>query len=433
MADEYTPRENAPNNEPAFCHFNWRDGVYSWDLNLTDPILSEIPYTPTEQAPLPAKPLPALQSAQKQELSAEQASVKEYRPRKKKRRSTPELLLGTLIYMACVLCVSFGLATVSWNWANDLLALNKPPKAVSVTISDTQTVEQVADSLKANGLINYKYLFNTFAAVTGKGERITAGTYDLNTEMDYSALLNSMSSTSKVRETVTVTIPEGYTVAEAFQLLSNSGVCSLEQLNSAAESVNFDYDFLSNDRKGVARLEGYLFPDTYEFYKGAQATSVISRMLSNFETRIDKDILALQKESGYTLDEIIIMASIIEKESTGTDRERISSVIHNRLANPDHDNINGCLQMDSTVQYILPERKEHLTDEDISIDSPYNTYVVQGLPVAPICNAGLSSIQAALQPEKTDYYYFMLGNDGDDHFFSDASSFYQFKAATQAE
>jgi UPF0755 protein len=204
----------------------------------------------------------------------------------------------------------------------------------------------------------------------------------------------------------------------------------VEKLTASAEEDEFDYSFLDDvERTGAERLEGYLFPDTYEFYKGAEAKSVLNKMLSNFNDRFTEEMEVKAETLGYSKDDILIIASIIEKETTGEDRQDIASVIYNRLKNPDHDDISGHLQMDSTVQYILPERKEHLTDEDISIESPYNTYLVTGLPAGPICSPGLTSIQAALEPNQTNYYYFMLGDDGEDHFFTDGSSFNAFKAA----
>lgn len=415
---EKMPEAGEENQEPGdWEHFDWTEGFCSWDLNAAE-ITEELP-PPSESIP---QPIPEAEAA----VSA----------KKKKRRiwSLPESVLAAMLYVAGVLVMSFFLATVGWHWANDLLALDKTEKVASITISENQTISEVADNLKENGLIEYKFLFKIFAAVTGKASQITTGTYELNTEMDYSALLNNISSTSVYRETVTVTIPEGYTVMEAFQLLEDSGVCTVEKLTASAEQDSFDYSFLEDvDRTGVAKLEGYLFPDTYEFYKGADAKSVINKLLSNFTDRFDSEMDAEMQILGYSKDEIIIIASIIEKETTGDDRNDIASVIYNRLSDPDHDGINGYLQMDSTVQYLMEERKEHLTNEDIAVDSLYNTYRYPGLPAGPICNPGLTSIKAALQPNKTDYYYFMLGDDGEDHFFADSGSFNAFKAAQTGE
>ena len=390
--------------------FDWQQGRCSWDEDLTRfRFPDELP-TPAEPEP---EPIPAPPPAP---------------PRAPARLTLAESLLAVMVYVGGVLLCSFLLATLGWRWANDVLSLNKSPKTVSVTISNSDTIADIANNLKEDGLIEYPFLFQTFAAVTRKAEQITTGTYELSTEMDYSALLNSFRKSSPVRETADVTIPEGYTLEEVFHLLEQAGVCSAKELMDSAEHDSFDYAFLEGvERTGAKRLEGYLFPDTYQFYKGTQAHNVLLKLLNNFQTRFDSVMDAQQQLSGYSVDEIVTMASIIEKETTGEDRAEIAGVIYNRLNNPDHDDIQGRLQMDSTVQYVLPERKAHLTNEDIAIDSPYNTYVVQGLPVGPICNPGLDCLRAALNPLQHDYYYFMLGDDGEDHFFKEKSRFESFK------
>lgn len=407
MSDE--EKRPMPPEEDGWKQFDWREGTASWQE--------------AETAPVPgAEPAPTGPSA----------------PRKRRRvpMSVSESVMAGGLYVVGVLLISLCIATLGWQWANDLLALDKDPHTVSITVEDGESLEEVAEDLKFNGLIEYKFLFKLFAGFTNKGSQITTGTYELSTEMDYSALLSNISSTSQYRETVTVTLPEGFTVEEMFQLLEDQGVCTVEKLEEAAQEGDFDYDFLSDSRTGIERLEGYLFPDTYQFYKGADGESVLNRLLSNFGERFDQEMEAelqlLAHNREITKDDIIIIASIIEKETTGTDRKDISSVIHNRLNNPDRPDTKGYLQMDSTVQFCLEERKEQLTEADLEIDSPYNTYKYPGLPVGPICCPGIESIKAALAPNDTNYYYFMLGNDGEDHFFEDHDAFEAFKAETQA-
>ena len=312
-----------------------------------------------------------------------------------------------------------------------MLALNKEPVTASVTITEGESLGDVTAELKEKGLVKYGYLFQLFASFTHKAEKITAGSYELSTVMDYSALLNNISSTSAYRETVTVTIPEGYTVEEIFKLMENKGVCSYDDLLKTAQKETFDFDFLKDVKtKEEKRLEGYLFPDTYEFYKGADAKSVINTMLKNFDDRFDSKMEAEMQLLGYSKNDIIIMASIIEKETDGSDQRNIASVIQNRLKNT-WATPKGYLQVDSTIQYLLKERKKKLTDKDLEIDSPYNTYKNPGLPIGPICNPGLTAIEAALEPNKTNYYYFMLGKDGTTHFFDTEASFLAFKAEQQ--
>ena len=400
--------------------FDWKEGACSWDGSLTEYRFPEVP---------PQKALPPVTAAEP-ERPAPRPEPPQTKAAARSSMTFAESLLAVLVYVAGVLLASFLIATVGWRWANDVLALNKPEKTISVTIATGDTIEDVARTLQEDGLIEYPTLFKLFAAVTGKANQITTGSYELSTEMDYSALLSSFRKTSPVRETADVTIPEGYTIEEVFQLLEQAGVCSADELRSCARDADFDYPFLNGvERTGEQRLEGYLFPDTYQFYKGTSAKSVLARMLGNFQTRFDSVMDAQQQLSGLSVDEIVTIASIVEKETTGEDRAEIAGVIYNRLNDPDHDDIAGHLQMDSTVQYVLPHRKAHLTNEDIAVDSPYNTYVVLGLPIGPICNPGLDSLKAALSPREHEYYYFMLGDDGEDHFFRQKSAFEEFKAA----
>ena len=351
--------------------------------------------------------------------------------RKKQRRSLPTNIAEGVIYVGGILLISFILATIGWRWAGDVLALNKEPLTASVTITEGESLGDVTAELKEKGLVKYGYLFQLFASFTHKAEKITAGSYELSTVMDYSALLNNISSTSAYRETVTVTIPEGYTVEEIFKLMENKGVCSYNDLLKVAQEETFDFDFLKDVKTTKEkRLEGYLFPDTYEFYKGADAKNVINTMLKNFDERFDSKMEAEMQLLGYSKNDIIIMASIIEKETDGGDQRNIASVLQNRLKNT-WATPKGYLQVDSTIQYLLKERKKKLTDKDLEIDSPYNTYKNPGLPIGPICNPGLTAIEAALEPNKTNYYYFMLGKDGTTHFFDTEAAFLAFKAEQQ--
>ena len=409
---------------------NWDDP--KWQDTMPDWPEDAYPWEKEEQKTEPAEAEEAVPAAEggdgalPEEIPPQEA-VPAPKPQKRRRKNLPDNIAEAIIYAGGVLLISFIIATVGRRWAGDVLALNKTAATASVTVEAGDSIGDIADQLKDKGLIRYKFLFKLFAGVTNKAENITAGSYELSTEMDYSALLNNIGSTSAYRETVTVTIPEGYTVDEVFRLMDDKGVCDYDSLMDSAKTDQFDYDFLADVKaEGTERLEGYLFPDTYEFYKGAAAKSVISKMLYNFSTRFDEKMEAEMQLLGYSKKDIIIIASIIEKETDGSDQKNIASVLYNRLKNT-WASPKGYLQVDSTIQYLLEERKETLTQEDLQIDSPYNTYLYPGLPVGAICNPGLTAIQAALEPSQTNYYYFMLGNDGHTHFFESETSFVAYK------
>lgn len=332
--------------------------------------------------------------------------------RRRKKRSG---LSGAAIYAIFVIGVSALLACIGWVAANDVLALNKPEKTATITITNDDSFGDVAEKLKDEGLIEYKFLFNLFATFTRSKDDVVAGTFTLNTDMDYRALLSGMSANSATRATVTVTIPEGYTVDQIFTLLEEKGVASVEDLQDMAANHDYAFSFLQDLEMGdYHRLEGYLYPDTYEFTTPQNSLYVINKMLVSFDEQFTDAMRQEVADSGRTIHEIITIASMIEKETDGNDRADIASVIYNRLNNPS-GGTQRYLQIDATLAYINGGKVP--TEADKSIDSPYNTYLYKGLPAGPISNPGLESIKAAMNPNRTSYYYYALGDDGVHHFF----------------
>lgn len=336
-------------------------------------------------------------------------------PRQRKHPRKPPKRKGTGAgYYVTILVISAILAGVGWLMCNDLLALNKKDHSAEIVVTDGEKLGSVSKSLKKEGLINYRGLFLLYSSLSDT--EVVAGTYELNTSMDYHALLTAMSARSGARKTVNVTIPEGYSMQQIFELLEEKNVNTVEALTEAAANEDYDYDFLANKEKGDAsRLEGYLFPDTYQFYSGGDAKTVINKMLRNFDNKMTNELRQTISDSGYTMDEIITIASLIEKETDGSDGTKISSVIRNRLKNSGETA--GYLQIDAALLYALGEHKEVLTDADKEINSPYNLYKNKGLPPTPICNPGMASIRSALYPDNTSYYFYALGEDGVHHFF----------------
>ncbi len=327
---------------------------------------------------------------------------------------------GLLIYILFVLGASALLAGVGWMWANDVLALNKAEHTAAVEIAEGDTVDTVADKLKEQGLIEYKSVFKLFCSLThvsGKaGEedaKITPGTYELSTDMDYRALISNMGSGSSNRMTTSVTIPEGMTEAQIFQLLDEKGVCTVEQLEDTAANYDFNFSFL----KGVQalgdpkRLEGYLFPDTYEFYMGDDPVNVLNKMILRFDEVFTDEMRADIQEAGYTINQAVIIASMIEKETDGTDQGKIASVIYNRLDRPTSETA-GYLNIDATILYATGG-----TEVDLNADTPYNTRTHTGLPPTAISCPGVDALRAAVYPDDTNYYFYALGDDGLHHFF----------------
>lgn len=360
-----------------------------------------------------------------------QESAQQQRRGDEKRRSARRRT-GTAIYLVCVVLGSCLLAGIGWLMINDLCSLNKAPVEVEITVDEGDSVSDVAKKLKDAGLVNSKGFFQLASGFLHYSRYVEPGTYKLNSDMDFRALIVNMhdwkQDSMDAQGLVQVTIPEGYTVREIIDLLAEKGVATKEDLEDACANFAYeDYDFLDDDKLGsIDRMEGFLFPSTYEFDKNRSAVYTVETMLVYFKNSISQQMLADIKASPYSLQEIITMASLIEKESIGDDTERknISSVIHNRLENPSSEKGGRALQLCSTINYIM--KHDGVKTFDTEIDSPYNTYINPGLTPGPICNPGLSAIEAAIYPADTDYYFFALGKDGKSHFFTDYNEHLKF-------
>lgn len=351
--------------------------------------------------------------------------VNKGRPKRKKGEGLlgiPNILV-TFVWLAMIVMIGVTAGRMLWVCAADVLAFGREDKVVTVTIYEADTMEDIVDKLHKNGLIRYKSLFQFYADISDAEEDIKPGIYDLNTRYDYHALVNFMSPRSS-REVITLTIPEGYTSRQIFSLLEENRICTAQDIAAyAANGELNDYWFLENVERGTETcLEGYLFPDTYEFYKNSTPREALQRMLNNFEIKFDEemraqlDTLNAELTGDYTIREITIVASLIEKESAApVESPKVAGVIYNRLfnwgSNPPYLNI------DASIVYAL-DGKAELTREDLQTDHPYNTYTRTGLTPGPIANPGLASLKAALNPESHNYYYYVLNPATGMHQFS---------------
>ena len=360
--------------------------------------------------------------------------------------------LRALLYVCCVLAASVLLAVAAWKCADDVLALTSPDEIVTVTVPENGTISELTEQLTEKGLVQYGWLFQFYCWFSHAEQKIDPGTYELNKVYDYHALVSGMIETAGERAVQKVMIPEGYECADIFRLLDEKGVCTVKELEDAAANHAFDYDFLLDLPYGAAnRLEGYLFPDTYEFYVGDDAVNVIDKFLRNFRSKVNEDHYTALNElnarlrekmraDGFneaqitagqlTMNDIITVASLVEKETAKTSESAsIASVIYNRLCSQ----LYPCLEIDAAIQYVLAERKDVLTNADKSILSPYNTYTNPGLPAGPIANPGMASIRAALYPADTEYYFYALGKSGTHHFSKTYYEHLEFLAEMESE
>lgn len=286
----------------------------------------------------------------------------------------------------------------------------------------------IIENLSKEGFIKNKIFAKIYVRQHKLDKNLKVGVYNFNTSMTPTQIFDKLLKGEIDPDVVTVTIPEGFNVKQiADKLYKAEIIKDVNAFLKEAQEGQFTYDFIAQIPKNrPSRLEGYLFPDTYEFKKGIKEHDVINKMLGRFEKVYKEAEINKSPELNATMDQILTMASIVEREARKKeDRPVIAGVFYNRLKT------SMKLQSCATVQYILGEQKENLTYKDIEIDSPYNTYKYAGLPVGPICSPGKSAIEAALSPEKNDYLYFVAKGDGGHYFAKTYNEFLKFKASVK--
>lgn len=342
-----------------------------------------------------------------------------------------------LRFNAVVLVISLLISLFGISCVNDVLAINRNKnESVVVTVPNNATAEQIIDLLADNKLIHQrafcKFFYRLKNAVFNKPDDVNylsaflsgvvdeqpvflSGVYYCDADLGLEAYLNKFQREQVAEKTVTVFFQEGWSIYQMFDKLDNFGVCKKAELVAALEGADYDFDFVrsipdSDDR--VFKLEGYMFPDTYEFYETCDANTIIRKMLGNFESKWTDEYADRAKQLGMSMDEVIILASIIQREAA--DKEQmgvVSSVLHNRLKNSVSFPTLGC---DSTLSYVENNVVPNVsTAEAQKFKLSYDTYAIRGLPAGPVCNPGLDAIEAALWPDDTGYLYFCHDNSGE--------------------
>ena len=328
-----------------------------------------------------------------------------------------------LAIMAIVGYAVFALTIAGFNWgtnfAYEMVAVGPNQEFIFVLDEDTPASE-VSRQLEYKGIINSSRLFNLELFLMGRIRTYRAGTYTLNSNMTNTEVHRTFLRTGSGQAPhETITIPEGWTIDDMAAYFEYRGFFTADEFIYTAHYMYFGFSFLldipSNRPNG---LEGYLFPDTYQIPVNPRPGDIIVRMLRRFDEIFNDDLREQAYNMGLTMDDVVIMASIIEVETRiAQERPIVSQVIHNRLA------INMPLQMCSTVQYVLDEQRDRLTNADLQINSPFNTYLHSGLPIGPISNPGAAAIRAVLNPSGDSYLFFVLYNfQTGEHFFSNTAA-----------
>lgn len=332
----------------------------------------------------------------------------------------------SLVWLCMVLLVSFALASYLIGGANDFFAVGRNSGSTEVELPATVDAESLAQLLYERGAIKKPDFFAIYSKVTvDDWTYFQPGVYNVDTNLDYEDLINQLQGGNQTREEVTVTFPEGLNVLEMAQLLEENDVCSRDDFLTALNSMDFtNYDDIAamGDASGkYYKLEGYLFPDTYYFYKGEELESVIGKMLNNFQGKMTDDMRLKLQQSGMTLDQVVTLASIIQGEAaSASDMYNVSAVIHNRLSFGAEYGIYR-LECDSTSCY--PYKNPQAVPETGALSyGNYDTYQIEGLPAGAICNPGLDALKAALEPSTEDgassYLYFCHAADGTAYYAS---------------
>ena len=283
-------------------------------------------------------------------------------------------------------------------------------KTILVTVPRGTSTNGIGTLLESQGLISDASVFRLKARLEGYDGKFRAGEYSLSPGMTMDEIIEQLLAGRD--STTRFTIPEGYDLRRTADVLEAQGFIDRESFFQEIREGDFDYWFTQNLKEGDNRLEGYLYPETYEIFANATEHEIIDKMLSQFNVVFTEKHVQRMQELELDLDEVMILASIIEREAVvSEDRPVIAGVFQHRLE------IGMPLQSCATIQYILGEQKPVLSIADTQIQSPYNTYIMKGLPPTPICSPGIESINAALWPEETDYLYFLAKGDGS-HVFS---------------
>ena len=317
-------------------------------------------------------------------------------------------ILKAVVYIAFVCVVSAFIAVTVIFVANDVFAFVKTDKAVEIVLPDNVTLDRLSEILYDNGVIEYPTVFKFYAKIKKDNQKYIGGTYTVNPMMNYDFLLAEFKEKIDY-STIRITIPEGFTTDEIIDLFVSNGIGTRDGFVDAIENGEYNYWFIDElEANGISenriyRLDGYLFPDTYDFYKSSSEKTVINKLLKRFGQIFTKEHREQCANMGYTVDEIVTLASIIEKEAANSaEFFKVSSVFHNRLNNPW---VYPKLESDATVVYAI----QHETGErevNLNYDSPYNTYKFNGLTPGPIANPSASAMLAALLPNETNYFFF---------------------------
>lgn len=416
---------NKPENRQAGRHMSnapKRPTTENFRLNLTEEQIATGPIGPLRDTRKAANQNTQSYSRQYQSEEEKRRERKAHKKRNKIKAGKNKRVFK-IVWLAMVILCSLTLAGYLKDGAFDFLAASRQTRQeiVEIEIPEQISISNLAKILKENKIIDKEEFFKLYFNLTAKDdlEYVKAGKHAIAANMDYQEIIDNLLS-GDAAEVVKITVVEGDNVLDIANLLEENEVCSAEDFLKEVNLSTYQNNSypqikeLTNTTERYYLLEGYLYPDTHFFYKDSKPSTVVETLLGNFEikTKFLDDLFA---ESEYTKDEIMTLASIIQKEAANvTDMYNISAILHNRLKNGAANDV-PMLQCDSTIYYPYHTKKdlpEHLAKQ--KYESKYSTYSIEGLPAGAICNPGIDAIKAALMPseEYSDYLYFCHSKDG---------------------
>lgn len=345
--------------------------------------------------------------------------------RKKHKKKSSTHIARAIVLIILIFAISVGLASVIIHYGRDMLGIRSGSETIVVTVDRGANVDDIARLLKKNDIINDPNFFKLFIKMSKNPANFKAGDHEVRPNMAYETLINALSSDPiGDKNAVKITFPEGVTLSEAAAKLEVEEVCKADeflQVFNSEPKYGLKYEShmptFSNNKK-FYKMEGYLFPDTYEFYKNMAPDLVARRILENFDSKITDQMYDEMKQKDITLDDTITFASLVQMEVSSTkDMKKVASVFWNRLNNSTQF---PRLQSDTTYKYIdnviKPNSGDNLNEDIINA---YDTYTCTGLPAGAIGSPGLDAIDAVLNPDTTHYYYFISDTDTGKTYFSE--------------
>lgn len=425
--EKVAPKKNEEEDDLVFSSFFEDATTSSKKSSVKEEFAFEdetfAPPPPEEDEATVAKKEPVLQEPKVQK-KAEPAKQKEAKKtslsasqKKKKRLNTAYNWLLTIVWVSAVLAVSVFIASFALSSINDLVGFSKESKEIEITIPEGYGLSEISELLKEKGIIDEPFTFEVYARIKEMDKRLAPGTYTLNSNLGYDQIFQLLKTKEVAKNVVTVNFYEGMKLTEIAKRLEENGVCGYDEFIEAAKTESFEYEFetmMGTSEYIYYKWEGYLFPDTYEFYTNSTPRSVIAKFIDNFNKKITSEYYLRMQELGLSLEELVTLASVIQSEAAYMeDMEKVSSAFHNRL---EPNSGLPYLQSDVTWFYYEQEIEPNVEDETLSDSylSAYYTYPNYrvGLPVGPICNPGMNAIKAALYPADTNYYFFVTDKYG---------------------